>query len=128
MNVEQIKFGTHLFNLVPNGVQLSDNGGKILFEKGTITFDEIKSLLKANEDIEQINTSGEPDWSRSDLIYGGRLMEIDEYEVSEGVTKEVMQAEFKLPDMKEVLVKLAETDARVDYVAMITKVNVMGVL
>lgn len=128
MSVEQIKFGTHLFNLVPDGVRLSDNGGKILFEKGTNTFEEIKTILKANGDIEQINTSGQPDWSRSDLIYGGRLMEIDGYEVSEGVTKEVMQAEFRLPDVNEVLVKLAETDARVDYIAMIANVNVMEVL
>lgn len=128
MSVEQIKFGTSLFNLVPDGVKLSDNGGKILFEKGTNTFEEIKSILKANGDIEQINTSGQPDWSRSDLIYGGRLMEIDDYEVSEGTTKEVMQAEFKLPDIKEVLTELAETNARVDYVAMMTNVNIMGVL
>lgn len=128
MSVEQIKFGTHLFNLVPNGVQLSDNGGKILFEKGTSTFEEIKTILKANGDIEQINTTGQPDWSRSDLIYGGKLMEIDGYEVSAGVTKEVIQAEFRLPDVNEVLVKLAETDAKVDYVAMIAKVNVMEVL
>lgn len=128
MSVEQIKFGTYLFNLVPNGVQLLDNGGKILFEKGTSTFEEIKVILKENGEIEQINTLGEPDWSRSDLIYGGRLMEIDGYEVSEGVTKEVMQAEFKTPDVKEVLVKLAETDARVDYVAMMANVNIMEVL
>lgn len=128
MNVEQIKFGTYLFNLVPNGAQLLDNGGKILFEKGTSTFEEIKVILKENGEIEQINTLGEPDWSRSDLIYGGRLMEVDGYEVSEGVAKEVMQAEFRLPDVNEVLVKLAETDARVDYIAMIANVNVMEVL
>lgn len=128
MSVEQIKFGTQLFNLVPNGVQLSDNGGQILFEKGTSTFEEIKTILKANGDIEQINTSGGTDWSRSDLVYGGRLMEIDNYEVSEGVTKDVMQAEFRLPNIKEALAELADTNARLDYVAMMANINVMGVL
>lgn len=120
MSVEQVKFGTSLFNLVPGGVQLSNNGGKILFEKETNTFDKIKTILKANGDIEQINASGQPDWSRSDLIYGGRLMEIDDYEVSEGITKEVMQAEFKLPDFKTLL---DETNANLYYVAMMTDIS-----
>lgn len=120
MSVEQIKFGTHLFNLVPGGAMLTDNGGKILFEKGTNTFEEIKSILKANGDIEQINISGEIDWSRSDLIYGGRLMEIDGYEVSTGVTKEVMQATFKTPDVKSLL---DETNANVYYIAMMANIN-----
>lgn len=128
MSVEQIKFGTQLFNLVPDGVRLSDNGGKVLFEKGTNTFEEIKTILKANGDIEQVNTSGGTDWSRSDLVYGGKLMEIDDYEVSEGTTKEVIEAEFRLPNIKEALAELADTNARLDYVAMMANINVMGVL
>lgn len=120
MSVEQIKFGTQLFNLVPDGVRLSENGGQILFEKGTSTFEEIKAILKANGEIEQLNTSGQPDWSRSDLIYGGRLMEIDGYEVSTGVQKEVMQATFKTPDVKSLL---DETNANVYYIAMMSNIN-----
>jgi hypothetical protein len=120
MSVEKIKFGTHQFDLVPNGVQLSDNGGKILFEQGESTFEAIKLILKANEDIEQINTAGETDWSRSDLIYGGRLMVIDDYEVSEGITKDVMQAEFKTPDVKTLL---DATNANLYYLAMMTDIS-----
>ena len=120
MSVEKIKFGTHQFNLVPNGVKLSDTGGSILFEQGENTFEEIKLILKENGDIEQINTTGETDWSRSDLIYGGRLMVIDNYQVSEGVTKDVMQAEFKMPDVKTLL---DETNANLYYVAMMSDIS-----
>lgn len=105
--IEKIMFGNLAFNLVAAGVNLGESGGSISFQKGTASFDEIKALLKANGSITQIGLSGNPDWSRDDLVYAGRLAEQTDYVIStaeDGVTEvkaDVMTAYFRTPDLTE---------------------------
>lgn len=51
MNIEKIKFGDYVFDLVPNGINLTDKGGKIIFQEGENAFDQIKAILKSNNSI-----------------------------------------------------------------------------
>ncbi|WP_394526590.1 hypothetical protein [Lacrimispora sp. JR3] len=105
--IEKIKFSDQEFYLVVDGVRLGDSGGTITFQKGESSFDEIKTLLKANGSITQINLSGNPDWSREDLVYAGKLSEQSNYVIGtaeDGVTEvkaDVMTAYFKTPDLTE---------------------------
>lgn len=119
-NIEKIKFGDQVFDLVAAGVNLGDNGGTIKFQKGRLTFDEIETILKANDSIIQVGLSGEADWKRSDLVYSGILTKqsdqvigtekvqtgIDEktkepiYE-NKDIKADVMIATFKTPGLRE---------------------------
>lgn len=106
-SIEKIKFGDQAFDLVPDGQKLGESGGTVTFQKGSASFDQIKILLKANGEISQIGLSGDPDWSREDLIYAGRLTEQSDYVIGteeDGVTEvktDVMIAYFKTPDLAE---------------------------
>lgn len=118
--IEKIKFGDQVFDLVAAGVNLGESGGSITFQKGTASFDIIEAVLKENGSIIQIGLSGEPDWKRSDLVYAGKLTkQSDQVIGSEQVqvgedekTKEsiyetkdikgdVMIAYFRTPDLTE---------------------------
>lgn len=123
IRIEKIKFGTQEFDLVAAGVNLGDNGGTIKFQMGSASFDEIETLLKANGSITQIGLSGEPDWNRLDLVYAGRLTKQSDYEISEGINADVMTAEFRTPDVRE---QIAETNAKLLYLSMMTGVEVEG--
>lgn len=107
INIEKIKFGDQLFDLVPDGVKLGETGGTVTFQKGSTSFDSVKALLKANGEIAQIGLSGDPDWSREELVYAGRLTEQSDYAIGteeDGVTEvktDVMIAYFKTPDLAE---------------------------
>ncbi|SEU07997.1 hypothetical protein SAMN05443270_2992 [Lacrimispora sphenoides] len=115
--IEKIKFGNAEFDLVVGGVDLSDNGGKIAFQMGTLSLNEIKTIIKANGEISQIGLSGKTDWIRSDLIYAGRLNSIEEYVVAtdeDGITEiktDVAIGEFKLPDLNERIIALEKENA-----------------
>lgn len=106
-NIEKIKFGDRLFDLVPDGVKLGETGGIVTFQKGSASFDSIKALFKANGEIAQIGLSGNTDWSREDLVYAKRLTEQSDYVIGkdeDGVTdikKDVMIAYFKTPDLND---------------------------
>lgn len=106
-NIEKIKLGDQVFDLVPAGVNLGEFDGTITFQKGTASFDSIESVLKANGSITQIGLSGEPDWIRSDLLYAGKLTKQSEKVIGtaeDGVTEikaDVMIAAFKTPDLAE---------------------------
>lgn len=106
-NIEKIKFGDQPFDLVPDGVKLGENGGTVIFQKGTASFDQIKAILKANHEITQINLSDKQDWSRNDLAYAGRLAEQSDYVIGkddDGITDikaDVMIAYFKTPDLND---------------------------
>jgi len=106
-NIEKIKFGDQVFELVPAGVNLADGGGTITFQKGTLTFDEIETLLKSGGSITQIGLSEDPDWTRTDLVYAGRLTKQSDYVIGvaeDGVTDikaDVMIATFRTPDLTE---------------------------
>ena len=116
-NIEKIKLGDQVFDLVPGGQKLGESGGMITFQKGAASFDKIKALLKTNGSITQINLSGNPDWSREDLIYAGRLAEQSDYVIGkdeDGVTDikaDVMIAYFKTPDLTE---KVAAQTAEIE--------------
>lgn len=113
INIEKIKFGDQLFDLVPDGVKLGETGGTVTFQKGLASFDSVKALLKAIGEIAQIDLSGDPDWSREDLIYAGRLTEQSDYVIGteeDGVTEvktDVIIAYFKTPDLAERVTGLA---------------------
>lgn len=115
--IEKIKFGNQSFDLVAAGVNLGASGGTITFQKGATSFDKIKTLLKANGSIAQINLYGNPDWFREDLVYAGRLAEQSDYVIGkdeDGVTDikaDVMIAYFKTPDLTE---KVAAQTAEIE--------------
>ncbi|MEY8356783.1 hypothetical protein AALB39_26015 [Lachnospiraceae bacterium 54-53] len=105
--IEKIKFGDQEFDLVAAGVNLGESGGAITFQKGEASFDSIEAILKENGSITQIGLSGEPDWTRSDLVYAGKLAKQSDYTIGtaeDGVTEvkaDVMIAYFKTPDLAE---------------------------
>lgn len=109
INIEKIKFGDQVFDLVPDGINLVDSGGTISFQKGRLTFDEIEAILKSGGSITQIGLSSEADWKRSDLVYSGRLTKQSDYVIGleeDGVTEikaDVMIAYFRTPDLTEVV-------------------------
>jgi len=117
--IEKIKFGDQVFDLVAAGVNLGESGGSITFQKGTVSFDSIESLLKANGSIVQIGLSGEPDWTRSDLVYAGKLTKQSDYvigtektgDVVTDVKGDVMIAYFKTPDLQERVSTLEKENA-----------------
>ncbi|MDR7814647.1 hypothetical protein [Lacrimispora sp.] len=108
-NIEKIKFGDQAFDLVAAGVDLGESGGTIKFQKGRLTFDEIKALLKEDGSITQIGLSGNPDWSRDDLVYAGQLAEKSDCAIGiaeDGITEvkaDVMIAAFRTPDLNEIV-------------------------
>lgn len=128
-NIEKIKFGDQPFDLVAAGVNLAENGGTITFQKGRLTFDEIETILKANDSIIQVGLSGESDWKRSDLVYAGKLTKQSNYAIGledDGVTEvksDVMIAEFRTPDVRE---QILETNAKLLYLSMMTGVEMEG--
>lgn len=113
-NIEKIKFGDQVFDLVAAGVDLGENGGKITFQKGDASFDEIEMILKSCGSITQIGLSGNPDWKRSDLLYAGRLTAQSGHVIGtadDGITEvkaDVMIAYFRTPDLTEVVAAQAE--------------------
>jgi len=117
--IEKIKFGDQPFDLVTDGVHLGIDGGTIAFQKGTASFDSIETLLKANGSITQIGLSGEPDWTRSDLVYAGRLTKQSDQVIStaeDGVTSimaDVMTATFRTPDLTERVAALEAENAEI---------------
>lgn len=119
-NIEKVKFGDQVFDLIAAGVNLGESGGMISFQKGAVSFDSIEAILKASGSITQIRVSGETDWSRADLLYAGRLTKLSDQvigteQVKVGTNKEtrepiyenkdikgeVMIAYFKAPDLTE---------------------------
>lgn len=105
-HIEKIKFGMTEFDLVVGGMDLTNTGGKITFQVGNKSFEEIKNIVKENAEITKIGLSGKVDWVRSDLVYAGKLSSIENYTILEedGITEktaEVAIAEFKLPDLLE---------------------------
>lgn len=132
--MEKIKINEKLYDLVVNGVQLTDQGGKVIFQPAAATFAEVETDVKAAKAITILDDAGEPVLTRSDLVYAGRLTKDDNYvvgteqvqtgtdpESSDPITETrdvigtVMIAEFRVPDLRE---ELAATKAQLAYVAM----------
>ena len=132
--MEKIKINEKLYDLVVNGLQLGEQGGKVIFQPAAVTFAEVESDVKATKAITVLDDAGEPILTRSDLVYAGRLTKDDNYvvgtdQVQTGTDPEssdpimetrdvigtVMIAEFREPDLWE---ELAATKAQLEYVAM----------
>ena len=130
--IEKIKFGNQVFDLVAAGVNLGESGGSISFQKGTASFDSIEAILKENGSITQIGLSGEPDWKRSDLVYARKLTKqsdqvIGKEQVQTGTDEEtkepiyetkdikgdVMTAYFRTPDLTERVAALEAENAEI---------------
>lgn len=116
-NIEKIKFGDQAFDLVAAGVNLGESGGTIKFQMMEKSFDAIEATLEANGTIAQIGLSGEPDWSRSDLVYAGKLTKESDQAIGTAedgvtpITADVMIATFRAPDLTE---KVAEQAAEIE--------------
>lgn len=122
-DIEKIQFGEQTFDLVAGGVNLQPDGGTITFQRGTSGFDAIEHNLQSNGVIRQINTSGDIDWSITNLVFDGIITQNPNYEIGDGVKVKVLTAKFRLPDLRE---KLKDTDALVDYIMMMQDIDLDG--
>lgn len=132
--MEKIKINEKLYDLVINGVQLTDQGGRVIFQPAAATFAEVEADVKATKAITVLDDAGEPILTRSDHVYAGRLTKDDNYVVgtelvqtgtnpessdpimeTRDVIGTVMIAELRAPDLRE---ELAATQAQLAYVAM----------
>ncbi len=119
-DIEKIKFGDQAFDLVAGGVSLTDTGGQITFQRGSASFDDIEHNLQNNGAIRQINTSGEIDWSRTDLVFDGLITQNPNYDMGNGTKVIVLIAKFRLPDTRE---QLKDTEAKVAYLSMMLDID-----
>ena len=123
--MESIKIGNKTFELVANGYQLQQDGGRIVFQPGEVTFEEAEAAVSAATSIMLLDDAGEPMASRSDLVYAGRMTRQSDYVIGtekketgadedgnliytyKDVTGTAMIAEFRLPDWREQYAELA---------------------
>ena len=117
--MEKIKFNNKIFELVANGYQLQQDYGRIIFQPGEATFDEVEKVISAATSIILLDDAGDPMASRTDLVYAGRMTRQKDYvigaekeetgtdedgntiDTDNDVTGTVMIAEFRLPDGRE---------------------------
>lgn len=135
--MERIKINNNEYELIPNGIRLTDQGGQILFQPGDAPFGTVKADLEAARELTVLDDLGNPIISRSDLIYAGRITLDDRhiiraelvqaglddagviYETND-ITGPVMIAEFRTPDLRE---QVAALEAQLAYVAMMSNVD-----
>lgn len=136
--MERIKINQKPYDLVADGVRLTDQGGQVLFRPGAVGFDVIKQELEASRELVVIDDLDNPILFRSDLVYAGRLTldvhyplgteqaetGVDEagdpiYETRD-ITGPVMIAEFRTPDLRD---QVAALEAQLAYVAMMGGVD-----
>ena len=123
--MESIKIGNKTFELVANGYQLQQDGGRIVFQPGEVTFEEAEAAAAAATSIMLLDDAGDPMVSRTDLVYAGRMTKQKDYVIGaekeetgadedgnpiytyKDVTGTAMIAEFRLPDWREQYAELA---------------------
>lgn len=132
-DIEKIQFGDQTFDLVAGGTsKLQSDGGLITFQRGTASFDDIEHNLQNNGVIRQINTSGDIDWSITNLVFDGIITQNPNYEISDGIKVTVLIAKFRLPDVREKLKEteeeLKKTKALTNYISMMTGYDLGGAL
>lgn len=116
-DIEKIQFGEQTFDLVAGGVNLQADGGTITFQRGTSSFDDIEHNLQSNGVIRQINTSGDIDWSITNLVFDGVITQNPNYDIGNGTKVTVLIAKFRLPDTRE---ELEKAKAQLMYLSMMT--------
>lgn len=139
--METIKINGNSYELVVSSYQLKENGGRVVFKPGEKDFAEVKADLQETGGIELLDAEGKVIISRTDLVYAGRLQEDDNYligteKIETGVNENqepvyetknifgtVMIADFREPDLRDQYAKL---EARMDYIAMMTNVDMEG--
>lgn len=124
--MEKIKIGKLEFELVTNGYRLGKEGGTLVFLPEERTFEEVENIMKQAESIYLIDGAGEIMESRHDLIFAGRMQKDNYYVISNNeqgkeILGTVMTADFRISDVRE---ELDEINAKLDYVAMMTDVEV----
>lgn len=133
-DIEKIQFGEQTFDLVAAGVEANfqASGGLITFQRGTSNFDDIEHNLQNNGVIRQINTSGNIDWSITNLVFDGIITQNPNFEMADGSKVTVLIAKFRLPDVREELKeakeKLKKTEALTNYISMMTGYDLGGAL
>ena len=75
----KVKFNATEYDLVVNGVQLTDQGGKVIFLPAAATFAEIEADMKTKKAIIVQDSAGEPILTRTDLVYAGYIAKDDNY-------------------------------------------------
>ena len=123
--MDSIKIGNKTFELVANGYQLQQDGGRIVFQPGEVTFEEAEAAAAAATSIMLLDDAGDPMVSRTDLVYAGRMTKQKDYVIGaekeetgadedgnpiytyKDVTGTAMIAEFRLPDWREQYAELA---------------------
>lgn len=123
-DIERIQFGEQTFDLVAGGVNLNESGGQITFQRGAASFDDIEHNLQNNGPIRQINTTGDIDWSITNLVFDGIITQNPNYDMGDGTKVTVLIAKFRLPDVREKLKQteeeLEKAKAQVMYLSMMT--------
>ena len=140
--MEKIRINNTLYDLVPNGYQVTGQGGRITFLPGDQSFNVAKADLVAAKELEVLDDLGNPIISQSGLVYAGRVSLDDNYiigteQVQTGtddagdpvydtrdITGAVLIAEFRVPDIRD---QVAALEAQLAYVAMMANVDVEGV-
>ena len=123
--MESIKIGNKTFELVANGYQLQQDGCRIVFQPGEVTFEEAEAAAAAATSIMLLDDAGDPMVSRTDLVYAGRMTKQKDYVIGaekeetgadedgnpiytyKDVTGTARIAEFRLPDWREQYAELA---------------------
>lgn len=125
-NMEKVKFGTTLYDLVVDGVRLTEQGGKVILLPGAGTFDTVKADVQAAKSITVLDDAGEPILMRTDLVYAGRLAQDDNYVigadfgVGTDVTGTVLIVDFRTPDLTDKVVAL---EAKIEYLSMMAGIE-----
>lgn len=138
--MEKIKFGeSNVYDLVPNGVPTSSQGGRVILLPGASSFATVESAVRSAKSFTLLDELGIPILTRSDIVYAGYLAKDDNYTVGteqvqtgtdEGTGEPIYEAhdvigtviiaEFRVPDVRE---QLAATQANLEYLAMMTNID-----
>lgn len=119
--MEKLRINEKLYELVANGLQLTDQGGEVIFRPGSATFDTVLADVRSTKSITVLDDLGDPILTRADLVYAGKLAKYDNSPTGvENAQETVMIATFRAPDVRE---KLAELEARQEYMAMMAGIE-----
>lgn len=126
--MEKVRFNTVEYDLPVNGIQLNDQGGKVILLAGTALFEVVEADVKAAKSITVLDAGGKPWITRTDLVYAGKMMKEDNYIIgTENAENGVMDAsgtvliaEFRLPDLTE---KVEELEAKMEYMSMMSGIE-----
>lgn len=124
--MERVKFNSQAYDLVTDGVQLTDQGGKIVLMPGSQTFDDVRTDVQTTKSITVLDSAGSPILTRTDLVYAGCLAQDDNYvvgadnEAGTDIIGTVLIAEFRTPDLRE---QMAAMEAKLEYMAMMSGIE-----